>query len=262
MDRRTRAHSSSRLALLLLLVTGVAATAFIRQHQLLSSASPRVSAASSSRPPVVVAGWRAVSSSSSTSSNTYSHRLNLPPFQQHHHHHRRRRARRDTSALQAVTGGAGGSNDLKETVLATIRSLYFPLTVLGAGVLGAWRPAVYAGLSEGFVTRALAAVMVLMGATLTLDDFKRIGQSRRAVLLGWCAQFSIMPSMALLMARLYRLPPHLAAGVVLVGCCPGGTASNLVTLLAEADVALSVTMCVRACARARLDSTSPNLKVH
>lgn len=115
-----------------------------------------------------------------------------------------------------------------------------------------------------------------MGATLSLDDFKRIGQSRRAVLLGcvgmkhpasvrklslsipalvqsrtharthernrWCAQFSIMPTVALLMSHLYRLPPHLAAGVVLVGCCPGGTASNLVTLLAEADVALSVTM--------------------
>jgi BASS family bile acid:Na+ symporter len=89
--------------------------------------------------------------------------------------------------------------------------------VLLAGLLGVTRPQLYAGLSEGFITRALSAVMVLMGMTLSLDDFARIGRSKRAVVLGWFAQFSIMPGMALIMSRVFRLPPHLAAGVILVG---------------------------------------------
>lgn len=139
-------------------------------------------------------------------------------------------------------GGVSTSKKNTNNLLAAAKSLYFPVYVLLAGLLGVVHPQIYSCLSEQFVTRSLAGVMVLMGATLTLQDFKRIGASKKAVALGWCAQFSIMPSMALLVSKLYRLPPHLAAGVVLVGCCPGGTASNLVTLLAEADVALSVSM--------------------
>lgn len=105
----------------------------------------------------------------------------------------------------------------KATILAAAKSLYFPAYVLLAGLLGVTRPQLYAGLSEGFITRALSAVMVLMGMTLSMDDFARIGRSKRAVVLGWCAQFSIMPGMALIMSRVFRLPPHLAAGVILVG---------------------------------------------
>jgi hypothetical protein len=207
-----------------------------------------------SAPAQVALARRPLLTSRSSSSRSGGSRLPLKQQQQQQQQQQWRRhgalperqwqsQQRAQTRLQATAAaGRGGNNDLKEKAMATLRSLYFPLLVLGAGVLGAWKPAAYAGISEGFVTRALAAVMVLMGATLTLDDFKRIGRSRRAVLLGWVAQFSIMPTMALLVSRFYRLPPHLAAGVVLVGCCPGGTASNLVTLLAEADVALSVTM--------------------
>lgn len=158
-----------------------------------------------------------------------------------------------TSALSTLSAprpfahGGGGDGDRKKkstkaTLIAAAKSLYFPFYVLLAGLLGATRPQLYDCLSEMFITRALSAVMVLMGMTLSVDDFARIGGSKRVVALGWCAQFSIMPTVALLMSRLFRLPPHLAAGVVLVGCCPGGTASNLVTLLANADVALSISM--------------------
>ncbi len=141
-----------------------------------------------------------------------------------------------------ASGSSSSSSSTKANLIAAAKSLYFPAYVLLAGLLGMTKPHLYAGLSETFVTRALSGTMVLMGATLTLDDFKRISASKKAVALGWCAQFSIMPTMALLMSRLFRLPPQLAAGVVLVGCCPGGTASNLVTLLANADVALSISM--------------------
>ncbi len=210
--------------LLLLVAALAAADAFVLRPLLPSSAALRLpSSAAPSSPP------RALATSSTKSRRHGALSMEL-------------RAARGRRAPEREWRSRSSSKTTKAIVLATVRSLYFPLTVLGAGILGAWTPAAYAGLSDGFVTRALAGVMVLMGATLSVDDFKRIGRSRRAVLLGWAAQFTIMPSMALLMSRLYKLPPHLAAGVVLVGCCPGGTASNLVTLLAEADVALSVTM--------------------
>lgn len=87
-----------------------------------------------------------------------------------------RQQQRPRAPFRAAVGSGGvdsssNNNDLREKVLATVRSLYFPLTVLGAGLLGAWRPAVYGGLSEGFVTRALAAVMV-RGACIhtSVDD--------------------------------------------------------------------------------------------
>lgn len=114
-------------------------------------------------------------------------------------------------------GGTGKNKGTKATLIAAAKSLYFPFYVLLAGLLGVTRPQLYSCLSETFITHALSAVMVLMGMTLSVDDFARIGASKRAVALGWAAQFSIMPSMALLMSRLFRLPPHLAAGVVLVG---------------------------------------------
>jgi hypothetical protein len=115
------------------------------------------------------------------------------------------------------SGDGGQNKSTQATLIAAAKSLYFPFYVLLAGLLGATRPQLYDCLSEMFITRALSAVMVLMGMTLSVDDFARIGASKRAVALGWCAQFSIMPTVALLMSRLFRLPPHLAAGVVLVG---------------------------------------------
>lgn len=114
-------------------------------------------------------------------------------------------------------GGSGKGKGTKATLIAAVKSLYFPVYVLLAGLLGVTRPQLYNCLNETFITRALSAVMVLMGMTLSVDDFARICASKRAVALGWCAQFSIMPTMALAMSRLFRLPPHLAAGVVLVG---------------------------------------------
>lgn len=161
MDRRTLRTRSSRLALLLLLVVA-GATAFVHQQRLsfapparLSLSAAAAAAAAASRRPAVAAGWTPSSSTGSTSTSSSSHRtgLSLPSFP------RRHQSRRWAAVAGGGAAGTGG-NDVKEKVLATVRSLYFPLTVLGAGVLGAWRPAVYAGLSEGFVTRALAAVMV------------------------------------------------------------------------------------------------------
>jgi BASS family bile acid:Na+ symporter len=90
----------------------------------------------------------------------------------------------------------------------------------------------------------LGAIMFSMGATLTAGDFRRVLDRRRAVLLTMAMQFTMMPLIALALARAFSLPAETSLGVVLVGSCPGGTASNVICYLAGADLALSVSMTV------------------
>ncbi len=78
--------------------------------------------------------------------------------------------------------------------------------------------------------------------TLTPADFQRVARQPVAVLIGVGAQYLVMPLVALAVARALQLPADLAAGLILVGCCPGGTASNVMTYLARGDVALSVSL--------------------
>ncbi len=88
----------------------------------------------------------------------------------------------------------------------------------------------------------LGIIMLGMGITLTLEDFLGVVRRPLWVMTGFILQFSIMPFMGWVAATVFQLPAPLAAGVILVGCCPGGTASNVITYLAKADVPLSVTM--------------------
>src|SRR5699024_9469591 len=88
----------------------------------------------------------------------------------------------------------------------------------------------------------LGIIMFGMGMTLTLEDFKHILKHPKSVIAGDVLQFSIMPLLAFAFAKLLALPPEIARGVILVGCCPGGTASNVMTFLAKGNVALSVAL--------------------
>ena len=81
-----------------------------------------------------------------------------------------------------------------------------------------------------------------MGMTLTVQDFKTVFKRPWEVLIGVVAQFLIMPFVAWALVRLFALPPELAIGVILVGTCPGGTSSNVITFMSKGDVPLSVTM--------------------
>lgn len=119
----------------------------------------------------------------------------------------------------------------------------FPFLVLGGAVLGKAKPASLLWFS-GCVTPALALTMMSMGATLSPADLKRVVSKGgvKPVAVGFASQFTVMPLAALAASRLFRLSPALTAGTILVGTCPGGTASNLVALIAGADVALSVAM--------------------
>lgn len=92
------------------------------------------------------------------------------------------------------------------------------------------------------ITMLLGVVMFGMGMTLRVEDFKKIFKRPRDVFIGLAAQFTIMPLLAFGLATAFDLPADLAAGVILVGTCPGGTASNVMTYLAKGDLALSVSL--------------------
>ena len=83
-----------------------------------------------------------------------------------------------------------------------------------------------------------------MGLTIKLDDFRAIFSRPKEVVIGAVAQYTIMPVIAWLLCKVMNLPADLALGVILVGCCPGGTASNVITYIAGGDVALSVGMTI------------------
>ena len=88
----------------------------------------------------------------------------------------------------------------------------------------------------------LGVIMFGMGLTLSPKDFKIVLSRPKDILVGCLAQFTIMPLLAWLLTLAFSLPKELALGVILVGCCPGGTASNVITYLAKGDLALSVGM--------------------
>jgi BASS family bile acid:Na+ symporter len=119
--------------------------------------------------------------------------------------------------------------------------LLFPVLVLAGGLLGFLAPGTTSGLA-GWVNPLLGLVMFGMGLTLRPVDFALVAKRPMPVLLGVAAQYVLMPLIAVLVVFVLRLPPELAAGVILVGCAPGGTASNVVSYLARGDVALSVAM--------------------
>ena len=93
---------------------------------------------------------------------------------------------------------------------------------------------------KAYIPWLLGLVMLGMGMTMTLADFKGVLQSPKAVLIGVAAQFIVMPGLAFLLCKLMNLPSEIAIGVILVGCCPGGTASNVITYMAKGNTALSV----------------------
>ena len=121
----------------------------------------------------------------------------------------------------------------------------FPLWVVLGGVAALIQPPLFTWFSNEWITWGLAIIMLGMGITLSVDDFKGVMKMPRAVAAGYVAQYLIMPFLGWAVARGLNLPTAYAVGVILVGCCPGGTASNVVTYLARANVALSVlmTMC-------------------
>ena len=92
------------------------------------------------------------------------------------------------------------------------------------------------------ITPLIQLIMLGMGATLSVADFTRALKMPRAVLIGMALQFTVMPLLGAGIAMLFGFPPEVAAGVILIGSCSGGVASNVMVFLSKGNVALSVTM--------------------
>ena len=119
---------------------------------------------------------------------------------------------------------------------------YMGLLVLLTAVAALLWPEVLGQAKPTLISPLLGVVMFGMGLTLRWEDFRVVFSRPKDVLTGCLAQFTIMPLLAWLLSRAFALDEALALGVVLVGCCPGGTASNVITFLAKGDLALSVGM--------------------
>ena len=103
-------------------------------------------------------------------------------------------------------------------------------------------PASFVWIDTWTINPMLGAIMFGMGLTLSPADFKVVLSRPKDILIGCLTQFTVMPLLALGLTWAFSLPQELAIGVILVGCCPGGTASNVITYLAKGDLALSVGM--------------------
>ncbi len=129
-------------------------------------------------------------------------------------------------------------------ILAIATNL-FPVWVLLGGALALVYPGWFTWFGGDFITWGLAVIMLGMGITLTVDDFKRVLKMPRAIGIGFGAHYLIMPFLGWSIAHVLKLETPFAVGLILVSCCPCGTASNVVNYLARSNVALSVlmTMC-------------------
>ncbi|CAN8071080.1 unnamed protein product [Agarophyton chilense] len=147
----------------------------------------------------------------------------------------RRSPRSSQPSLPSTT-----SHRLSST-LQTLTNL-FPLWVSVGAVVAFLRPATFLWFQSSYIIPTLSLIMLGMGLTITPQSFATVFRTPRQVLLGACAQYTLMPLLARVLSFTLRLPPALAAGVILVGVCPGGAASNIICLLARANVALSVVL--------------------
>lgn len=126
-------------------------------------------------------------------------------------------------------------------VIGTFITKYFPLWVVIFAALAFFVPGPFMGMG-GAVTYLLGIVMLGMGLTMSIDDFKLVLVRPKDVIFGIVIRYCIMPFIAFCVSKVLGLSPMLAAGLILVGCCPSGTASNVMTFISKGDTALSVTI--------------------
>lgn len=146
----------------------------------------------------------------------------------------------ELAAVNTARPGTVEEEAAKERA-AYIAALGFPVLVIIGGLIGYIFNEQTHSIA-GWTSTLLGIVMFGMGLTLRPVDFALVAKRPLPVLVGVVAQYVIMPLLALVVVKILGLPTEIAAGVILVGCAPGGTSSNVVSYLARGDVALSVTM--------------------
>ena len=119
---------------------------------------------------------------------------------------------------------------------------YMAILILGVAVVALFVPKTALWVQTSWINNLLMLVMFGMGLTLNSKDFLMVLKRPKEILIGGVTQFTVMPILAFILSKMFDLDTALLAGVILVGACPGGTASNVMTYLAKGDVALSVGM--------------------
>lgn len=119
---------------------------------------------------------------------------------------------------------------------------YTSIFIIGIAVVTMFFPHIFDWVRGTTQTVILGVIMLTMGLTLTTNDFKILARRPLDIFIGACAQFIIMPGVAYLLVHIWHLEPALALGILLVGCCPGGVSSNIMSYLCHGDVAFSVGM--------------------
>jgi BASS family bile acid:Na+ symporter len=117
----------------------------------------------------------------------------------------------------------------------------FPLWAVLLSTVAYFNPEYFAP-HKGLIVPFLSLIMLGMGVTLSVDSFLSVLKKPSVVILGTLMQYTLMPFFAWLICLALKLPTDIMAGVVLLGCCPGGTASNVICYLAKGDVALSIVL--------------------
>jgi len=128
-----------------------------------------------------------------------------------------------------------------ERLFITLANL-FPVWVLTGAGLALWKPETATWFQPHWIPSFLGLIMLSMGLTLSFEDFSRVLKLPKSILLGVGLQYTIMPGLGYALALGFNLPIDFVIGLVLVACCPGGTASNVVCFIARTHVALSVSL--------------------
>ena len=128
-----------------------------------------------------------------------------------------------------------------ERFFITLANL-FPVWVLAGAGLALWKPETATWFQPNWIPYFLALIMLSMGLTLSFEDFSRVIKLPKSIMLGVGLQYTIMPGLGYTLALAFHLPIDFVIGLVLVACCPGGTASNVVCFIARTHVALSVSL--------------------
>src|SRR6187402_3285234 len=126
------------------------------------------------------------------------------------------------------------------------RGYSYPLMIFGAVAIALTYPQYfveYNGFTFGkLITPLIQIIMFGMGTAIGVEDFIGVAKMPKGVLVGTVGQFVIMPMLGFTLAHVFQFPPEISAGVVLIGCSPAGLASNVMSYLAKANLALSITV--------------------
>ncbi len=127
--------------------------------------------------------------------------------------------------------------------ISSFFSRYTSVIIILTAVVAFFFPDLFGWVQQGQrASVILGLIMLTMGLTLSLDDFRILFTRPMDIFIGAVAQYTIMPLVALVLTHVFRLDPFMSVGIILVGCCPGGVSSNIMSFLCRGDVAYSVGM--------------------